>query len=361
GLVAATICAQAGASVILLERDPWAGGKLGIQSQPLQGPATMFSGESGFEYRDRLIEEASTAGVQVRLGAEVQALSSSVEGSHLHAEEAEPTFTLSVDGLPDGNGKLSVPVVVLAAGSREPDPDFPGSDLHGVMKSGDAQVALNIRGQLVGNRIVMAGSDNAGLLIARNLLDAGADVLAVLEDGPRIVGRKVNAAPLREAGVEILTSTKLVSANGDGKLERVHVETVVGTEPSQFREFEADTLCLAWPRAPESALAVEGGSPTLCFDVLGGDVPVQDRFMETSIPGLFVCGDNSGVESGAVALETGKLAGLSALRHLGLYHSDTQRIARQAAGRLSYLRRGNRGAKKREAKQSLHAEFYRLF
>lgn len=347
--------------MILLERDPWAGGKLGIQSQPLQGPATMFSGESGFEYRDRLIEEASKAGVKIRLGAEVQALNSSVEGNHLHAKEAEPIFTLSIAGLPDGNGILSVPVVVLATGSREPSPEFPGADLHGVMKSGDAQVALNIRGQLAGNRIVMAGSDNAGLLIAKNLLDAGAHILAVLEEGPRVVGREVNTAPLREAGAEVLTWTRLVSAVGNGKLERVRVEIEEGSGSSQYREFEADTLCLALPRIPESQLAVGGGCPTMQFEALGGDVPVHDKFMATPMPGLFVCGDIAGVENGAAALESGKIAGASALAYLRLYHPHAQELVKRARGRLGYLRRGNRGARKREAKELLHAEFSRLF
>ena len=75
GMVSATTCAQAGASVILLERDAWAGGKLGIQSQPLQGPVTIFGGLNGFAHQAWLMNEASDAGVVVRLGVEVDELS----------------------------------------------------------------------------------------------------------------------------------------------------------------------------------------------------------------------------------------------------------------------------------------------
>jgi thioredoxin reductase len=152
GMVSATTCAQAGASVILLERDAWAGGKLGIQSQPLQGPVTIFGGLNGFEHQARLMNEASDAGVVVRLGVEVDQLSPpAVSGD---------SFRLTVEGMLDSEGLVSARSVILATGSEEPEPDFPGSNLHGVMRSGAAQVALNVRAQLVGRRIVMAGSGN---------------------------------------------------------------------------------------------------------------------------------------------------------------------------------------------------------
>jgi thioredoxin reductase len=223
------------------------------------------------------------------------------------------------------------------------------------MLAGDAQVALNVRGQRMGGRVVMAGSDNAGLLIAQDLLDAGANVVAVVEESPRIVGREFNAAPLRRAGVEMLTSTRVVSASGSIRLERVHVMQRTGDGADRPRQLEADTLCIAWPRFPRSVLAEGAGCPSVSMDILGGPVPVHARDMATLVPGIFVCGDVSGVESGAVAMESGRLAGLGAAAHLGLRHPDGQALTRLARGRLGYLRRGHRGALRRAAKRTLHA------
>ena len=337
--------------MILLERDAWAGGKLGIQSQPLQGPVTIFGGLNGFEHQARLMNEASDAGVVVRLGVEVDQLSPpAVSGD---------SFRLTVEGMLDSEGLVSARSVILATGSEEPEPDFPGSNLHGVMRSGAAQVALNVRAQLVGRRIVMAGSGNSGLLIAQNLLDAGAEIVAVLEKDSKVEGREVNASPLRQAGVEVLTSTPLIEAVGDGKLERVRVQQLEYSSVAT-RDIEADTLCVAWPREPDSHLAVDAGCPTLEIEILGGIMPIHDLNFVTLVNGLFVCGATSGVESGATAIESGRLAGLAASRFLGFSHEDTKTLSSMARRRLGYLRRGRRGGLRREAKVTLASVHRRL-
>ena len=344
GLVAATVAAQAGASVEVFERDDRAGGILGVQSQPLQGPSTIFSGVNGFQHCQRLRDAADEVGVRVTLGVEVTTVSPDID--------RPGKYRLTMRAESDDETELTASCVVLATGSDEPRPGFPGADLVGVMLAGDAQVALNFRGQRMGGRVVMAGSDNSGLLIAQDLLDAGANVVAVVEESPRIVGREFNAAPLRRAGVEILTSTRVVSASGSIRLERVHVLHV--DRADRPRQLEADTLCIAWPRVPRLVLADQAGCPSVSLDILGGPVPVHARNMATLVPGIFVCGDVSGVESGAIAMESGRLAGLGAAAQLGLRHPDGQALARLARGRLGYLRRGHRGALRRAAKRTLH-------
>lgn len=352
GLVAAEVAARAGASVIVFERDDRAGGRLGVQSQPLQGPSTMFSGLDGFQHCQRLRDAAEQAGARVTLGVEVTTISPDTDrpGGHRLTMRAEA----------GDEAELIASCVVLATGSDEPRPGFPGAGLVGVMLADDAQVALNVRGQTPRGRVVMAGSDNAGLLIAQNLLDAGANVVAVVEESPRVVGREFNAAPLRRAGVEILTSTRIVSVSGALRLDRVHLIQATGDDTDRPRQLEADTLCIAWPRFPRSVLAEQAGCPAVSLDVLGGPVPVHGGNMATPVPGIFVCGDASGVESGAVAMESGRLAGLGAAAHLGLRHPDGQALARLARGRLGYLRRGDRGALRRAAKKTLHVSYRRL-
>ena len=332
---------------MLLEGQSWAGGRLALQTQPLQGLASIYQGRSGVEFCRELIDEATSAGVEIILNSAV---------TDLRAASSEPhRFDLTHASNEGKSESCRARAVVLAVGSREPWMDFPGSTLRGVMLSGDAQEMLNVRGALPGKRVLMVGSDNAGLLIAANLLDAGADVVAVVDESSRIIGREVNAAPLRDAGVEVLTSTKLVAAHGENAVEAVTVD-VSGAE----RTFDVDTICLAGPRAPESKLAALAGCSLHDIDIMGGYVPAHNRKMATPVAGLYVCGDAAGVENGAVSLESGRLSGLWAAAELGHTHPQAEAQERLARGRLGYMRRGHRGLMRRKAKASLASEYTRI-
>ena len=91
----------------------------------------------------------------------------------------------------------------------------------------------------------------------------------------------------------------------------------------------------------------------LHLPVMGGDTPAHDARLAAPIAGVYVCGDAAGVESGAVSLESGRLAGLAAAAYLGSPHPDSARLTSLARGRLAYLRRGRRGLVRREAKAAL--------
>lgn len=341
GLMAAAVAASAGASVLLVEAEQRTGGRLGLQTQPLQGPASIYQGLNGVTLCRRLTEDVVSAGAKLLLGA---------RAADIRHAEASWELALAADGTERMH--VSARAVVLAVGSWEPWLDFPGSRLPGVMLSGNAQAMLNVKGVLPGRRVLMVGSDNAGLLIAANLRDAGAEIVAVVDESPAVLGREVNLAPLRDAGVPVYTSSRIIAAEGSDRVRAVaiarvdeHRATVPGTEV----RLEVDTVCLAGPRVPESALARLAGCPLLELEALGGPVPVHDRRMATPLAGLYICGDASGVENGAVALESGRLAGLWAARWLGREHPQAAALERLARGRLAYLRRGRRGLLRRQA------------
>ena len=350
GLMAAQVAASAGAGVLLVERSGWTGGRLGLQVRPLQGPRSIYRDLNGVEYCRRLLAEVTSAGVEAAFNTPVTVLE-------------RPDALTFVLGLADGDGERSTvraSAAVLATGSSEPRPRFPGSNLRGVMLSGDAQEMLNRGGTLPGRRVLMVGSDNAGLLIAADLIDADAEVVAVVDESPEVVGREVNVAPLREAGVEILTSSRVVTARGTQRVESAAVGRLDSNGTlvdDTMRSLDVDTVCLALPRTPESSLAAQAGCPLQDLEVLGGPVPVHDRGMATSVPGLYVCGDASGTENGAVSLESGRMAGLSAARQLGYVHPRADAQESLARGRLAYLRRGRRGLLRRRAKATLEAWF----
>ena len=351
GLVASTVAAQAGANVLLVGENSWAGGRLALQTQPLQGPRSVFNDASGVEFCQQLLEDAVSAGVELMLNTTVSELSNVATDEH--------RWVASLNVASEGQRGVSARAVVLATGSREPWLEFPGSDLQGVMLSGDAQEMLNVRGALPGRRVLMVGSDNAGLLIAANLRDAGAEIVAVIDESPRIPGREVNAETLRKTGITILNPSKIALARGRDGVESVdvlrldeHGRQIVGSGNC----FAVDTICLAGPRFLDPELARSAGCATYDSELLGGPVPVHNDRAATNVPSLYVCGDASGVENGAVALETGRLAGLSTSTDLGFIHPQTATVEKSARGRLGYLRRGQRASLKREAKATLAQE-----
>lgn len=343
GLSAATVAAQAGADVTLVDSASWAGGRIALQTQPLQGPKSIFADRSGVDFCRKLINQATSVGVDIKLDTEIGSISQRTNGGFT------TKFTL-------GETAVQSRAVVLATGSTEPMMTFPGSDLPGVMLSGDAQEMLNVHGKLPGQRIVMVGSDNAGLLISSNLKDAGANIVVVVEESARFLGRRFNIEPLQASGVPFLPSAKVLTAAGEGRLELVALRD----SASEVRQFIADIMCLAGPRFPNMDVECPG---EMVFDeqkALGGQVPVHNKLMATSAEGLYVCGDASGVENGAAALETGRIAGLGAALELGYAHPHAAGLMARAVGRLGYLRRGRRGSLRIQAKKSLAAEHRRV-
>ena len=351
GLMAATVGARAGARVMLLEQHSWSGGRLGIQRQPLQGPRAVFQGQTGREFCRRLADDAKSAGVVVSLGSRV---------TELRSLSAEPTrFSLGYTSADGREDRLLVRAAIVAIGSRESGPTFQGSTLPGVMLAGDAQVAVNIHGRLSGSKVLMVGTDDAGLLIAASLRDAGAEIVAVVDEAPEILGRELNAAPLRDAGVPFLTSSRVLSAQGNGAVESVTVcrlDPSGAVVPGARRHLNVDVVIVAGPRTPESGLVAQTRCMIHDAPVLGGRVPVHDRWMETTARGLYVCGDGAGVENGAISIETGRLAGLRAASELGYVHPKARAQESLARRRLGYLRRGSRGQPRRTARAQLESE-----
>ena len=124
-------------------------------------------------------------------------------------------------------------------------------------------------------------------------------------------------APLRAKGVEILTSARVLAALGSATVSSAVIADVAGQE----RALRVDTVCLSPPRVPDSELASQAGCSVHREDVLGGPVPITDATWGRRSPACMCAADLAGVENGAVALECGRLAGLSAARRLGVLAS----------------------------------------
>ena len=339
GLSAAAEAARAGAKVLLIDENKRLGGQLVKQIHKFFGSEAHHAGVRGYQIARRLLRDVEDAGVTV--------------ASNALAYGLFPEKELGV--VWDGKHcQVSAERIVLAAGAKENYLAFPGSTLPGVMGAGAAQTMANINRVLPGRRIVMLGSGNVGLIVSYQLMQAGADVVAVVEGADHIGGYGVHAAKLRRAGVPFYLSHTVTRASGDGALARVEIvqvgknwQSIPGTELT----LEADTLCLAAGLNPMTELAWMAGCAFLYLPAFGGHVPAHDAKMETTVPGVYVAGDITGVEEASTAMEEGRMAGLSAAESLG-YGAGAALDAERAAiqRRLDDLRAGERGAIRRESK-----------
>ncbi|HEY3315346.1 MAG TPA: FAD-dependent oxidoreductase [Bacillota bacterium] len=352
GLSAATAAASHGARVVVVDEQSVPGGQLSKQIHKFFGSREHWAGTRGLVIGRRLLAEAQAAGVEVRLGQAAYAVYPDTGGG----------FEVGVYG---GEGRatggratrLRGRRLIVATGASENPLAFPGWTLPGVMGAGAVQTLVNVHRVRPGKRALMVGSGNVGLIVSYQLLQAGVDVVAVVEAMPRIGGFLVHAGKVKRAGIPILLGHTVVEATGDGRVERAVVarlgeggQVVTGSE----RGYDVDTVCLAVGLSPLLELLLLLGVRTDYIPALGGHVPLHDRDQQTSVPGVYAAGDLAGVEEASVAMEEGRLAGLAAAESLGR-GSGTAPAAlaaakREVIARLDGLRGGPFGMARREAK-----------
>lgn len=322
GLCAAVEAARAGVRVAVVDENARPGGQLFKQIHRFFGSKEHYAGTRGIDIGERLLAEVEALGVEVRLNAVAWGV---FEG---------PRVAVVQDG---AASYLYADAVLLSTGATENALAFPGWTLPGVMGAGAVQTLVNIHRVLPGKRVLMVGSGNVGLIVAYQLLQAGAEVTAIVEASSRIGGYGVHATKVCRNGVPVLTSTTLKEVSGTERVERavtVNLDEsrlpVAGTE----QEWKVDLVCLAVGLSPLAELAWMAGCEFECVRQLGGHVPLHDEDMRTTVPGIYVAGDIAGIEEASTAMEEGKLAGVSIARSLGKL-SDAAAEARKQEVRCS--------------------------
>ena len=342
GLCAAAEAARHGCEVALIDENAAAGGQLFKQIHKFFGSREHRAGRRGIDIGAELLDEVARLGVHVQLGAPVWGL--------------YQARTLAV-AQGDVSWRLGASAIVLATGATENGLAFPGWTLPGVMGAGCVQTMMNVHRVLPGERVLMVGSGNVGLIVAYQLLQAGAEVVAVVDVLPRVGGYPVHAAKIARAGVEILTGHTVKAVAGDGLVEAATVwrvdERLQGV-PGSEREFQVDCVAVAVGLTPMAELAWLAGCDVLYVPELGGHVPVHDERMTTSVPGLLVAGDVAGVEEASSAMEEGRVAGVWAAQAAGrLSAAEAADAAAPHVAALDGLRRGPYGEHVRRGKHAL--------
>lgn len=342
GLSAAIQCRENNLNVVVLDEFPKVGGRL--LGQLHQEP----NGEwwNGIKEAKALQEKAEQLNTEIKLGASVYHIETIGEESFVvHTKEKN----------------YSTKNIIIATGAAESPTPIPGWTLPGVMSIGAAQVMTNVHRVKVGEKGVIVGVNVLSAAIARELQLAGIDIKAmalpvqhvVSKDGanPRIVmdniSRIAHLAPskfiqfgskfakfkwaqnlalkfwpkngMKMWDMPIHLRKAIKQINGTDQVESVTMvdittdgEIIENTE----QEIPVDFVCIAGGLYPLAELAAVVGCPFQYSEELGGHVPIHNEKMETPIPGIYVAGNITGIESAKVARDQGTVAGLSVVQKM---------------------------------------------
>ena len=335
GLCAALQAAKQGAEVTLIESDERLGGQLIKQTHMFFGSQKQHAGTRGIDIATMLIKELeSLPNVEIMLGATV--IGRYFQDGALTIEDHEAFKVI----LPQK--------VIFTCGASEKFLAFPNNDLPGVYGAGAVQTLMNVFGVLPAKRVLMVGAGNIGLIVSYQLLQAGVEVAAILEGGPRIGGYLVHASKIRRLGVPILTRHSIREALGKDVVSGAVIHQLDERwqpVPGSEEQIACDAICLAVGLSPLSELLWQSGCQMRYIGELGGYVAERSLRLETTVPGLYIAGDIAGVEEASAAMVEGRLAGLYAALDLGHGNPDALATEADLKNQLNDLRSGPVGEK----------------
>ena len=314
GLAAAVGAYDAGErSILILERDTRLGGILNQCIHNGFGLHTFQEELTGPEYAQRYADLVLERGIECRLDTMVVSVGADADGIKEVAAVNEK----------EGLLRLRTKALILTMGCRERSRgalNIPGFRPAGIFSAGTAQRLVNIEGYLPGRRVVILGSGDIGLIMARRMTLEGAKVLVCAELLPYSGGPKRNIVQcLDDFGIPLKLSHTVVRIEGKERVEGV-VLAEVGPDrkpiPGTEEHYECDTLLLSVGLLPENELTVGLGAEM--SRVTGG--PVVNESLETSVPGVFAAGNVLHVHDLVdYVSEEAKLAGESAAAYVREY------------------------------------------
>ncbi|MDD2957400.1 MAG: FAD-dependent oxidoreductase [Lachnospiraceae bacterium] len=295
GMAAAVSARQNGIeNIVILERDHVLGGILNQCIHNGFGLHTFQEELTGPEYADRYEQKVKELEIEYQLETMVTDIS---EGTDQKASDLLPgvrCIHVSAVNRTYGFFQIETKAVILAMGCRERPRgalNIPGYRPAGIYSAGTAQRLINVMGYMPGKRVVILGSGDIGLIMARRMTLEGAKVLAVAELMPYSGGLKRNIVQcLEDYDIPLLLSHTVVNIRGKERVEGITLAKVDEKGrplPGTQIEYECDTLLLSCGLLPENELSKTAG---VALQQITGGPAVNDR-LETSIPGMFACGN----------------------------------------------------------------------
>ncbi|MBM4235484.1 MAG: FAD-dependent oxidoreductase [Firmicutes bacterium] len=281
GMAAAIAARQSGIEdILVIERDHELGGILQQCIHNGFGLHQFREELTGPEYAERFIDMLKEAGIRCKLDTMVLSISS----------DKKVTYVNTVDGFTTIQAKA----IILGMGCRERTRgaiNIPGMRPAGIFSAGTAQRFVNIEGYMVGRKVVVFGSGDIGLIMARRIVLEGAEVMAVIERKDYSDGLVRNYVQcVEDYGIPMLYRHTIVDIKGKNRVESVTIaRTDENKQPIEgtFSEIECDTILFSRGLIPENELSKEAG---IELDRATGG-PVVNEAMETTVPGIFACGN----------------------------------------------------------------------
>ena len=358
GLGAAVVLREHGVDVTLIDEQPRAGGQI------LRQPPRTFTVERWLPARlyDRV--KAALHAMNERTDVDWR-MSSSVLGilrpSPYRAREHRTGHDLWIQG-PSGCYFLHANTVLVAAGCYERPLAFPGWTLPGVMGAGAIQGFVKSQQLVPGSRFLLAGSHPLQLVVADQLLSAGADVAAVVftqrmqralaalahpqvlvQNSRQFLETARILRRLRRARVPVIFGASILRVEGTSAVERATI-AMLGTDGTIDSErtqvIDCDRVGVCHGFLASSELPRQAGASVSWREHAGGWLVDHDEWFESSVGNLFVAGEVTGVAGADAALEKGRVAAVGMLRALGRIDArQAQELARPPRRRLAGIQR----------------------
>lgn len=327
GMAAAIAAFDAGTKdVVILDREAKLGGILNQCIHNGFGLHKLGEELTGPEYAARYAKEVAKRGIRVY--DETTALSVSADKTVVAQNK-------------NGILQIQAKAVILAMGCRERSRgalNIGGTRPAGVYSAGTAQKLMNCEGYKIGNRAVILGSGDIGLIMARRLSLEGAKVEAVCEIMPYSGGLTRNIVQcLQDFDIPLYLSHTVAEIHGKDRVEGVTIAQVDENRrviEETKRYIPCDTLLLSVGLIPENELTHAAGIP---MDPVTNGASVNE-YRETSIPGIFACGNVLQVHDLVdYVSDEAELAGVGAAAHVRGEHPDTNTVNTTAGNGVRYV------------------------
>ena len=341
GLMAAITVAEQGIQVVLIDEYMKAGGRL--LGQLYEEPNGKWW--NGIKESKKLYDRATSLGVDIKIGTSVS-----------NIEKHESSWLIYTDQEVYESSHL-----LLATGAAEQALPIPGWTLPGVMSVGAAQVMTNVHRVKPGDHGVIIGINVLSSAIAMELKLAGIDVACITLPKKNVVTdpagnpydvmnsllhvahmapsnfvkfgsklmkseflKKIGISFYPKSGVKmwdipVMMRKAVIEINGITEVEGVTIASITPSGeviPGTEEKINADFVCIAGGLYPLAELAAVAGCPFYFIEELGGYVPLHNEQMETTIEGLYVAGNITGIEGAKVAISQGLTAGLSMVQSI---------------------------------------------
>ncbi len=346
GQAAAEAACGAGLQVVMLDEQAQMGGQI------LRSPPVQFSVQGWLEERSYRPLKAQLARAAALSGLDFRGRTSVL--GVFPQRGAGGGFDLRLAS-PDGGGAVSARRVLVAAGCYDLPVALPGWTTPGVMSVGAIQAFVKSQQVTPGHRFVLAGTHPLQLILAQQLVAAGGQVAAVIfaqsaavalgvlqapVTAARHAGKLLDAAramaALRLAGVPILFGRSAVRVLGDNEVSGLEIAGASGG----VERIACDRVGFCYGFAPQSDLPRAMGAAFRWAAPAGGWAIEHDSWMRSSVPGLYVAGEVTGVAGAPAALAKGEIAGFAVLLDEGrLDAAQAEQRAGPARRRLASLTR----------------------